>query len=333
MEDLNLHFTGDIHAVGAANNLLAALLDASILHGNPHSIDALRVDWKRALDMNDRALRRDHARSGRARQRLPARVRLRHHGGLRGDGDPRRVARPARPAQAPRRDHRGPLLRRRQAGHRRGPRRRRRDDRAAQGGAQAEPDPDARGPALPDARGPVREHRARQLVAGGGPDRAQARRPRDHRVRLRVGHGDGEALQHRLPRSGGVAPERRGAGGHGARAQAPRRHRGRPARGARARPGRDRARARPTCTATSASSAASACRAWWRSTAGPGDTDDEVELVRSLALEGGAMAAEINDGFARGGEGAAELARGGGRRRASSSRSSSSPTRTTIRST
>ena len=57
MEDLNLHFTGDIHAIGAANNLLAALLDASILHGNPHSIDALRVAWKRALDMNDRALR------------------------------------------------------------------------------------------------------------------------------------------------------------------------------------------------------------------------------------------------------------------------------------
>jgi formate--tetrahydrofolate ligase len=57
MEDLNLHFTGDIHAIGAANNLLAALLDASILHGNPHKIDALRVAWKRALDMNDRALR------------------------------------------------------------------------------------------------------------------------------------------------------------------------------------------------------------------------------------------------------------------------------------
>src|SRR5918997_575183 len=57
MEDLNLHFTGDIHAIGAAHNLLAALLDASILHGNPHKIDALRVGWKRALDMNDRALR------------------------------------------------------------------------------------------------------------------------------------------------------------------------------------------------------------------------------------------------------------------------------------
>jgi formate--tetrahydrofolate ligase len=57
MEDLNLHFTGDIHAIGAANNLLAALLDASILHGNPHKIDALRIGWRRALDMNDRALR------------------------------------------------------------------------------------------------------------------------------------------------------------------------------------------------------------------------------------------------------------------------------------
>src|SRR5215210_1773002 len=57
MEDLNLHFTGDIHAVGAANNLLAALLDASILHGNVHRIDALRIAWRRVVDMNDRALR------------------------------------------------------------------------------------------------------------------------------------------------------------------------------------------------------------------------------------------------------------------------------------
>jgi formate--tetrahydrofolate ligase len=57
MEDLNLHFTGDIHAIGAANNLLAAMLDASVLHGNPHKLDALQVTWKRAVDMNDRALR------------------------------------------------------------------------------------------------------------------------------------------------------------------------------------------------------------------------------------------------------------------------------------
>jgi formate--tetrahydrofolate ligase len=57
MEDLNLHFTGDIHAVGAANNLLAAMLDASILRRNPYQIDALRVTWRRALDVNERALR------------------------------------------------------------------------------------------------------------------------------------------------------------------------------------------------------------------------------------------------------------------------------------
>ena len=57
MEDVNLHFTGDIHAVGAANNLLAAMLDASILHGNPRNIDSLRIGWRRAVDMNDRALR------------------------------------------------------------------------------------------------------------------------------------------------------------------------------------------------------------------------------------------------------------------------------------
>jgi formyltetrahydrofolate synthetase len=58
MEELNLHFTGDIHAIGAANNLLAAMIDASILHGNAHDIDALRVPWRRAVDMNDRTLRK-----------------------------------------------------------------------------------------------------------------------------------------------------------------------------------------------------------------------------------------------------------------------------------
>jgi len=57
MEDLNLHFTGDIHAISAANNLLAAMIDASILHGNPHDIDPLSVSWRRAVDINDRALR------------------------------------------------------------------------------------------------------------------------------------------------------------------------------------------------------------------------------------------------------------------------------------
>ena len=57
MEDMNLHFTGDIHAIGAANNLLAAMLDASILHGNKLGIDALSISWRRCIDINDRALR------------------------------------------------------------------------------------------------------------------------------------------------------------------------------------------------------------------------------------------------------------------------------------
>jgi formate--tetrahydrofolate ligase len=57
MEDLNLHFTGDIHAIGAANNLLSAMLEAHILHGNELGIDPLTVSWRRCVDMNDRALR------------------------------------------------------------------------------------------------------------------------------------------------------------------------------------------------------------------------------------------------------------------------------------
>src|SRR6058998_3884438 len=57
MEDMNLHFTGDIHAIGAANNLLAAMLEAHILHGNKLGIDPLSVSWRRCVDINDRALR------------------------------------------------------------------------------------------------------------------------------------------------------------------------------------------------------------------------------------------------------------------------------------
>ncbi len=57
MEDLNLHFTGDIHAIGAANNMLAALIDSHILLGNELNIDPLTVSWRRAVDINDRALR------------------------------------------------------------------------------------------------------------------------------------------------------------------------------------------------------------------------------------------------------------------------------------
>ena len=57
MEDINLHFTGDFHAIGAANNLLAAMLDNHIQQGNALNIDPRRIVWKRAVDMNDRQLR------------------------------------------------------------------------------------------------------------------------------------------------------------------------------------------------------------------------------------------------------------------------------------
>ena len=57
MEDINLHFNGDLHAIGVANNLLSALLDNHIHHGNALGIDVRRITWKRVLDMNDRALR------------------------------------------------------------------------------------------------------------------------------------------------------------------------------------------------------------------------------------------------------------------------------------
>lgn len=57
MEDINLHFTGDIHAITAANNLIAAMLDNSIHQGNPLNIDVRNIVWKRVVDLNDRALR------------------------------------------------------------------------------------------------------------------------------------------------------------------------------------------------------------------------------------------------------------------------------------
>src|SRR2546430_4796483 len=57
MEDINLHFTGDMHAIGAAHNLLAAMLDNHLTQGNALGVDTRRVLWKRVVDMNDRALR------------------------------------------------------------------------------------------------------------------------------------------------------------------------------------------------------------------------------------------------------------------------------------
>ena len=72
MEDLNLHFTGDLHAITAANNLLAALIDAHLHHGNAAGLDPLAISWRRCMDMNDRNLRNVDHRPRRTRARRAA---------------------------------------------------------------------------------------------------------------------------------------------------------------------------------------------------------------------------------------------------------------------
>ena len=107
MEDINLHFTGDFHAVSIAHNLLAALVDNHIYFGNQLGFDIRRPTWRRVLDMNDRSLRHIVNRPRRHGERLPARDGLRHRRGVRDHGDPVPVVvaeRHARPVQA---DHRG----------------------------------------------------------------------------------------------------------------------------------------------------------------------------------------------------------------------------------
>ncbi len=196
MEDLNLHFTGDMHAVTAANNLLAAMLDAHLLHGNVLGIDPL-LDHLPPLPRHERPRLRDVV------------IGL----GGRANGYPREtgfditaasevmavlaVARDLHDLRAPaRRDHRRAHLRRR-ARHRRAARRGRIDGRPAQGRDQAEPHSDARGPAGARPLRAVRQHRARQQLARRRPARAQARRLRRHRERLRRRHGLREVRAHR----------------------------------------------------------------------------------------------------------------------------------------
>lgn len=71
MEDINLHFTGDIHAITTANNLLASIIDNHVYHGNELNIDIRRIIWKRAVDLNDRALRNIVIGLGGASQGVP----------------------------------------------------------------------------------------------------------------------------------------------------------------------------------------------------------------------------------------------------------------------
>jgi formate--tetrahydrofolate ligase len=306
MEDLNLHFTGDIHAVGAANNLLAALLDASILHGNPHKIDALRVEWKRALDMNDRALRRiTLGLGGRA------------NGYPRESGFDITAASEVMAILAVSRDLQD--LRRRLGAIT--------VARSYDGGkpvsAQDLGAAGAMTVLLKEALKPnlIQTLEGQPCLMHAGPFANIAHgnsslvadliglKLGDH-VITESGFGSDmgmEKLFNIVCRNGGIRPSAvvlvatvRALKHHGGIEDDPRVERVRGlaaiAEGAKnlhRHLGIVRSFGLPCVVAVNRR---------------PGDTDDEVELVRSLAMEGGATAAEVNDGFARGGEGAAELA-------------------------
>ena len=198
MEDINLHFTGDFHAIGAANNLLAALLDAHIQNGNELGIDVRKITWKRVVDMNDRQLR--HIVDG-----LGGKA----HGVPREDGFDITVASEVMAifclatSITDLKERLGRIVvgytLRRQTGH--GPRSegRRRHGRAAEGRPEAEPRADAGGhPGLRPRRS-LRQHRPRLQLHHGHAHGHGARRLLRHRGRFRRRSGRGEVPRHQVP--------------------------------------------------------------------------------------------------------------------------------------
>ncbi len=184
MEDINLHFTGDFSAIALANNLLAAMIDNHIHHGNACGFDVRRITWRRVVDCNDRALRDITVGLGGPGNGLSAPGWLRHRRRLGSHGDFLPLDQPEGPQGAPRQD-RGRLHARPQADPRARHQGAWRDGGAAEGRARAEPGADAREQPGLHPRRPVREHRARLQFGHGDQDGAQARRLRRHRRRLR----------------------------------------------------------------------------------------------------------------------------------------------------
>ena len=221
MEDLNLHFTGDLHAITAANNLLAAMIDAHLHHGNASGLDPLAISWRRCMDMNDRNLRNViTGLGGRA------------HGAPRETGFDITAASEIMGLVAVARDLadlRERLGRITVGQTFEGEPVTAEDIKAA--GAMAVVLKDAIKPNLVQTLegqpafvhcGPFANiaHGNNSLVA----DRVGLKLGEyvDHRVRLRLGHGDGEVLRHHLP-DRRAAPERGRARRDGQGAEAPRR--------------------------------------------------------------------------------------------------------------
>ena len=204
MEDINLHFTGDFHAITSANNLLAALIDNHIYWGNALGIDPRRVAWRRVLDMNDRALRSIVSSLGGVANGFP-----------REDGFDITVASEVMAIFCLARDlddlkkrlgeYRRRLYPRAQAGARRRPQGPGRHDRAAQGGARAQSGADARGHARLHPWRPVRQYRPWLQLGAGDDDRAQARRLRGDRGRLRRRSRRREIPRHQMPQDRAIS--------------------------------------------------------------------------------------------------------------------------------
>ncbi len=230
MEDINLHFTGDFHAITAAHNLLAAVLDNHVVPGQRARPRRRAASlWKRVLDMNDRALRNIVIGLGGPAHGVPARV-----AASRSPWPPRSWR-----SSAWRRDLAGPQgapradRRRRDRGrpHRDGRRAEggRRAGRAAEGRDPAQPRADARGDAGLRPRRAVRQHRARLQQPRRHAAGAEARRGGGDRGRVRQRPRRREVLRHQVPRGrahAGGGRDRR----HRARAQDARRRRARGAR-------------------------------------------------------------------------------------------------------
>ena len=221
MTDINLHFTGDFAAIAAANNLLAALIDNHVHHGNELDIDVRNISWKRVLDMNDRALREVVVALGGHANGFP-----------REEGFDIVVASELMAifclteSWADLKRRIGDIVigytRADAAGHRPRPRRRRRDGGAAARRARAQPGADPRGCARVRARRPVRQHRPRLQLGDRDPRRPPAGRHRGHRGRLRRRPRRGEVRRHQVPQVR-PASRRRGRRGHGAGTEVPRR--------------------------------------------------------------------------------------------------------------
>jgi hypothetical protein len=221
MEDINLHFTGDFHAITSAHNLLAAMIDNHIYWGNEQDIDVRRVTWRRVMDMNDRALRDIVSSLGGVANGFP------REGGfdITVASEVMAIlclASDLKDLEDAARQHHRRLPARQDAGVCPRSQGRRRHGGAAQGRDAAEPGADAGEQPGPRAWRPFRQYRPWLQFGDRDEDGAEARRLRGDGGRLRGRSRGREILRHQMPQGRAEA----GCGSHrrdGARAEDERR--------------------------------------------------------------------------------------------------------------